>query len=230
MGDRSIFTVEEPATSIVLLTTAEAKAALGITDSSRDTDIDRLVGYISAAITNYCNWRRDGVNPRTLLSEEVRDVFRLQCSVPDGKLKLSRRFVSEITLLSEGGVELVEYDALTGEGSFVIDRASGIIQRLGASNEFGEWPQGVIVVDYTAGFAEVPPDLKLATEMWLRQLWARDYKTPDTITTSPLKVEDIPGVRRVEYATSTTTVTSADLPVEVSTILDAGGYVDKWLA
>lgn len=226
---RSIFTVETPASSVVLLTTAEAKAALGITDNSRDSDVDSLVAKISAAITNYCNWRKDGIHRPSLLSESLKDVFRLDCQQKDGRLMLSRRFVSEVTLLTEAGVEL------TQDTDFTIDASSGIISRLGGDNDIGTWPKGVIVAEYDAGFLTVPLDLKLAVEQWMRTLWALSYKSPSTITTSTLKVEDIPGVRRVEYSVPSSSSSSgggnySNVPDEITSLLNDGGYVDKWLA
>src|SRR3954464_14686060 len=86
-----------------LLTTAEAKAALGITDSLRDDDIDRAVARISAAIYRACNLRTDGVTPPTLLSEALKESFRLDWSWTRGPLQLSRRRVTELVISEAGG-------------------------------------------------------------------------------------------------------------------------------
>jgi hypothetical protein len=91
-----------------------------------------------------------------------------------------------------------------------------------------------IVVEYTAGFIEVPDDLKLAAETWLRMLWRDSYDEPSTISDPMIKVEEIPGVRRIERwvsdmnasAASTTTM----VPANVQSVLVDGGYIERWIA
>lgn len=218
---RSIFEVTTAASSNVLLTTTEAKTALGIAGSSRDADVARVVARVSAAIFRACNVRTDGVHAPTLLSEEITETFRLECPVK-GALLLSRRRVSEVTTLTEAGTEITE------DTDFTVDPASGQLFRLGSSDDFTCWPRGKIVVAYTAGFSTVPDDLKLAAETWLRMLWRDAYETPAIINDPLVKVEDIPGVRRVERWVNPTVETL--LPPEVESILCDGGYIETWVA
>jgi hypothetical protein len=225
---RPIFTVVEP-NGGGLLTLAEAKTALGIDsgDTSRDTDINRLIAKISAAIFRACKIRSDGVAPPTLLSEEVRDIFRLsQTDFPARHpLQLSRRRVTEITVTEDGA----ELDPAT----YDLDRAAGHLCRINGSDDFTEWYGSKIVVDYVAGFETVPDDLKLAAEMWMRTLWRDVYQTPSTIADPFVKVDDIPGVRRIERWVSemkATTSSASLMPPEVESILCDGGYVEIWIA
>lgn len=221
---RTIFEVTDPASPNVLLTTAEARAAVGITDGSRDTDLDNLVRRISASIFRATKVRTDGINPPTLLSEELTDTFRLECHM-NGALLLSRRRVTEITTLTEGVTELTEGT------DFTADKASGELFRLGSTDEQNCWPQGTIVVDYVAGFEDVPDDLKLAAEIWLRALWRDSYGTPAVINDPFTKVEDIPGVRRIErWIPTMNTQTVTMIPPEVEAILYDGGYIETWVA
>jgi hypothetical protein len=222
---RSILEVTEH-NSAGLLTTAEAKAALGITDSLRDDDIDRAVARISAAIYRACNLRTDGVTPPTLLSEALKESFRLDWSWTRGPLQLSRRRVTELVISEAGGaIDPATYD---------LDRAAAQLWRLDGSGAVNYWTAGPVVVEYTAGFIEVPDDLKLAAETWLRTLWRDSYDEPSTISDPMIKVEEIPGVRRIERwvsdmnasAASTTTM----LPPNVQSVLVDGGYIERWIA
>lgn len=222
---RSILEVTEH-NSAGLLTTEEAKAALGITDSLRDTDVDRAVARISAAVYRACNLRTDGVTPPTLLSEAVKDSFRLEWSWTRGPLQLSRRRVTELIVSEAGGaLDPATYD---------LDRAAAQLWRLDASGTVNYWTAGPVVVEYTAGFVDVPDDLKLAAETWLRTLWRDSYDEPSTISDPMIKVEEIPGVRRIERwvsdmnasAASTTTM----VPPNVQSVLVDGGYIERWIA
>lgn len=219
---RNLFTVTT-ANNDPLLTTAEARAAVGITNNSRDADLDRLVARISAAIYRASKVRTDGVHAPTLLSESVTDTYRLQRAL-HGALLLSRRRISEIETVTEGTTELTDAD-------FEFDAASGQLFRLGATDPTC-WPTGLITVEYIAGLLTVPDDLKLAAETWLRALWRDAYQTPATILDPFVKVDDIPGVRRVERWVNAMN-TSQDMtmmPGEVESILYDGGYIETWIA
>lgn len=222
----TIFEVTDPSTE-VLLTLEEAQLALGLTDDTRDADLTRMIARISAGIYRACNLRTDGVNPPSLMSEDITETFRLHCA-KEGALMLSRRRVTEVLTITEGSTELDD------ETDFTIDRASGQIFRLGAGSldEFTCWSAGKMVVEYTAGFTTVPDDLKLAAETWLRILWRDAYQTPANVNDPFEKVRDIPGVLRTERWVSQMTVnqTAMLLPPEVEALLYDGGYIETWIA
>lgn len=222
---RNLFTVTT-ANSDPLLTTAEARAAVGITDASRDADLTRLVARISAAIYRASKVRTDGVRAPTLLSESVTETFRRTTieACDQKSLLLSRRRISEIETITEGTTELVDAD-------FEYDAASGELFRLGSS-DVTSWPSGLITVEYIAGFTTIPDDLKLASETWLRALWRDAYDDPSTIQDPFEKVVDIPGVRRVERWVNAmnTTEDMTLIPPEVKSILIDGGYIETWIA
>lgn len=215
---RSLFEVTTPNTG-GLLTTAEARAAVGISNGSSDADIDRLIARISASIFRACKLAQDGINPPTLLSEAITETFRLKCNTAN-PLRLSRRRVTGDLTVTEVGAELEDT-------SYEIDRAAGLLYRLG-SGDYTCWSSGVIAVEYTAGFLTVPPDLTLAAETWFRTLWRDAYANPSNIDDPMVKVKDIPGVLRVERWVNPTTETI--LPPEVESILIAGGYIETWVA
>lgn len=221
---RNLFTVTT-ANSDPLLTTAEARAAVGITDTSRDADLTRLVARISAAIYRASKVRTDGVRAPTLLTESITETFRLDC--PKKSLLLSRRRITEIETILEGVTEL-------DPSAFEYDAASGELFRLGSSTSTGVtcWPSALISVDYIAGLLTPSDDLKLAAETWLRALWRDAYQTPATILDPFEKVRDIPGVLRTERWVSQMNVTQdmSIMPTEVENILYDGGYIETWIA
>lgn len=206
------------ANSGVLLTTAEARTALGITGGARDADIDRLVARVSASIFKACKLATDGIHAPTLLSEEMTETFRLTCNT-QSPLRLSRRRVSEVSTVTEAGTEL-------DEDGVEIDRASGLLYKL-SSGEPTCWSSGTIVVEYVAGFTSVPNDLKLIAEEWVRNVWRDSYQDASNITDPLLKVEDIPGVLRIERWVDPTKTDA--LPEFVRSALIDGGYIETWI-
>jgi len=225
----SVFEVTTPNTAGVL-TVAEARAALGLTDSSRDADLTRLIGRISTSIFRACKVKSDGVNPPTLLSEAVTETF--QVASPVSSIQLSRRRVT-------GTLIVTQNDAALDDSAFYIDRASGILsQRVPGLpyrfnvNTVPYWPRSVVTVEYTAGFLTVPDDLKLAAEYWLRVLWRDAYSTPASIIDPFEKVRDVPGVLRVERWVSDMNRGQkvSLMPLEVASILADGGYIETWIA
>ncbi|TGT76718.1 MULTISPECIES: hypothetical protein [unclassified Mesorhizobium] len=209
-----------------LLTVDEARAALGLTDSSRDADLTRLIARVSASIFRACKVKSDGVNPPTLLSEAVTETF--QVNSPVSSLQLSRRRVT-------GTLTVTQNDAALDDSAFYIDRASGILSQSVPGlpyrfnvNTVPYWPKSVVTVDYTAGFLTVPDDLKLAAEYWLRVLWRDSYQTPSALIDPTLKSEEIPGVINRTWWVDPTK--QSLLPDEIREMLKDGGYVETWIA
>ncbi len=222
----SVFEITTPNTSGIL-TVAEARAALGLTDSSRDSDLTRLIARVSASIFRACKVRSDGVNPPTLLSEAATETFMVNS--PVSSLQLSRRRVT-------GAVTVSQNDAALDESAFYLDRSSGILSQAVPGlpyrfnvNTVPYWPKSVVTIQYTAGFLTIPDDLKLAAEYWLRVLWRDAYNTPASIIDPFEKVVDIPGVIRRERWISAVTVNTL-IPAEVKSILSDGGYIETWVA
>jgi hypothetical protein len=217
---RSIFTVTDPNAGM-LLTLAEAKAALGVTDDTRDADINRLIARVSASIFYYCKLRTDGVNPPTLLSEGITESYRWGSTI--NLIQLSRRRITEISV-SEGGV-------LLADTAYDVDRAAGQILPV-SSNGYVGWFATPITVEYVAGFETVPGDLKLAAEIWLRELWRTDFQSPGSLNDPFAKVEEIPGVRRIErWVEGMSGAAQASMiPSEVESVLYGGNYIEIWIA
>lgn len=179
----STFTVTTPASDLSLLTVEELRAAVGVTDASRDAALTALGLRLSASIAKQCGVASDGIHPATLLSETCSEVFRPPRQ--HGDLILARRPVSAITSVSENGTVL---DA----ANYEIRRGSGILTRL-SGDRFSCFPCGKITVVYEAGFDEAPEDMKLAASKLAAALYSETARDPN------LKRIDIPDVEEREY-------------------------------
>lgn len=165
-----MFSVVTPAGSRALLSEEELRVAVGLADddTSQDTRLAQLGARVSDAIARHCRVADDGVNPPTLLSEVCTDTIWLEG--PRESLVLSRRFVSAVAAVTENGVGL-------GSGGYEINAAAGTLQRIQSDRPVC-WSGAKVIVQYTAGFATPPEDLKQAAELFLRQLSSLTTRDP----------------------------------------------------
>ncbi|WLA80290.1 hypothetical protein [Bradyrhizobium elkanii] len=211
-----MLTIETPNTDRSLLTLAELRAAAGVSDGSQDAVLVPLGNYVSAAITKACKVAYAGVIPPTLRMETVTETLRY--TVRRGKsdgLVLARRPVVEIVSVTESGSEV----AVNG---YQLDAAAAILYRVSGNcpilwNCFGD-----IVVEYSAGYAVVPDDLKYAAIKFVRAETATGSRDP------MLKRIRIEGVSEREYWVDPTK--DSIIPGEVMDILVRGGYVNMVVA
>jgi hypothetical protein len=174
-----------PAADRTLATVSEVKAALGITGSTEDTALTSLIARVSDMIARACNVAEAPGAIPTLRSEVVVETFRLsdRCEIP---LILARRFVTAIGGVVEDGTEL---DADETE----FDGPAGMLYRLCDDYRI-HWPRCVkVVATYTAGFATVPEDLKLACISAVQERRSGAGANP------LLKREDVPGLGEQEF-------------------------------
>lgn len=157
-----MLTVTTAATDLTIATIQQLRVAAGLSsdDDSKDVALTELGSRLAADVSTACKIASDGINPPTLRSEIMTDTYRFKSS--QDVLILSRRFVSAITSIVENDVTLTAAD-------YELHAESGLIKRLSGDTEIC-WPSGKIVVNYTAGFANVPPDLSgiVADEARLR--------------------------------------------------------------
>ena len=178
------FTVTVPAPDRTLISLAEAKAALGITNTASDATLATLIAQISDLIARECKVPEDGASPPTLRRETIVETFRQDKRV--SPLILARRFVGSITSVVEDGVTLAATDYET-------DKAAGLVSRLDASGNIICWPMAKIVATYTAGFETIPEPLKLAAITILREQRSAASRDP------MLRGETVEGLGRFDY-------------------------------
>jgi hypothetical protein len=179
------FSVVTPATDLTLLTPEELRVAVGLdrSDVSHDEALAEWGLEVAAEIASDCAIASDGINPPTLRSEVVNDVFRY-CS--SGVLWLSRKHVSDVSEILENGIALTSAD-------WLLEAETGKLMRL-VNNAKSCWTGTLVEVSYTAGFDTVPAELKAEAKSRVavknsessRDPLARDIRT------------EIPGVETLE--------------------------------
>jgi hypothetical protein len=207
----SMLTITTPATDLKLLTAAELRAAIGVTNGNQDTALAVIETRVAASIARVCRVPQGGVRVPTLRSETLTEVFRLNASVCE--LRLSRRPIVSITSVVEDGTALDADDYET-------DDAAGLLRRLDGNDSPSRWASAKITVVYVAGWATVPDDLKLAAAKYVNALYQAGTRDAN------LRHEEIPGVRTVDYWVPDSGEPA--IPPEVIDILSAGGYLNYW--
>ena len=179
---RQSFSVVTPATSLLLLTIEQLRAAAGLAvgDTSRDDELTLTGIGISTDIAVTCGVFGDGVNQVTLLSEQVSETlwhFDRPCEV-----FLARRFVSAIAEVLEGGVALTTSD-------YTIDRETGMLYRVSSGRPW-VWPQGELKITYTAGFSTAPADLQMAAVELARMRLSASSRDP-LVKSESIEIPDV---------------------------------------
>lgn len=174
-----------PASDPNLLTVEEARAIVGLAsgDTSKDAQLERLVDRVSAEIHSACRIARGRGAPRTLRQETVQET---KFYSGGRSLILARRHEITLTSFTIGGVS---YDVT----DFIVDGDAGKVSAV-TGTEFTEWPRGLAVVVYEAGFDEVPPDLAGAAADLLRIFYSSESRDP---LVKSVRV-DVDGIDEVE--------------------------------
>lgn len=174
------FRVIAPADDRSLISIEDAREAAGIVDDSQDTKLGALVLAISDLLSRECGVVASGSLPPSLRIEICEETYRhpRSCS-----LRLSRRFVA-VTSIAEDGIVLTAED-------FDTDGNAGILTRLVGDRERC-WGRRVVVT-YSAGFEEVPADLKRAAITALQEFRSADSRDP------LLRSETVEGVGRMDF-------------------------------
>jgi hypothetical protein len=212
-------TWNSPNTDRSLLTTAELRTAIGLadTDTSKDATLVPLGNYVSAMITAACKVAKSGIIPPTLREETVTETFLFKSL--QRSLVLSRRPVSAVASVTES-------NSLLADTEYTLDGASGILYRSNLrcrytmpNGPWGWWPCGNTVVQYTAGYATVPDDLKYAAIKFVQAENTTGSRDPN------LKSLRIEGVSERTWWVSDKQAASV-VPSEVMDILTLGGYAN----
>lgn len=163
-----MLTVATAATDRSLLTIAELRAAVGIDDASQDARLTAIGNRAAALICSACGVATAPPTPPTLRAEVLTETWRAVCA---GRLMLSRWPVSSITSIVVDGVTLGvdEYEFEAGAGH--VFRLSGVYRI--------DWSGDLVTVVYTAGYATVPDDLKLAAERVVLDIYASSARDPN---------------------------------------------------
>lgn len=192
-------TVTSAASSYDLTVLATVKEELGITDSSSDDLLSRLITEQSAVAATYCR--------RVFAQETIVDSFRLPCFSCD-PIILSRRPVASITSIVEDGTTLDAAD-------YEFDATTGFVWRLD-DDERISWPAVKAVVTFVAGYellTTLPRDIE-------RAVLALIKRTAFGRTRDPMaKAEEVAGIGRTEYWVGNVPGSNG-MPAEAVALLD----------
>jgi hypothetical protein len=203
---RSKFVVVTPAADPSLLTIEQLRFAAGVAagNTSRDPELQDLGDRVSADIASACNIRSDGVNVPTLRSETVRETFRQRGC--DDMLFLARRFISDLVSVSDAGTALVDTDT-------VLDAEAGMIYRVSGACEM-IWSRGDAVIEYTAGFEDVPADLVGAAMDLARLRLSSDARDP-LVKGESVEIPDVRTVRQDFWVGAIPGSSGGAVPVDI---------------
>lgn len=178
-----------------LVTRAEYKAYAGLSSTTQDSIIDALIPKVTALVKSIC--RRTFVDYVEDVKEDVFDGG--DYFIPSEYPVLS---ISSLSVSYDYGQT---YTDLTEYTDFVLKKSEGIIVPI-SSTTFDNYVNGYKLV-YTAGYEELPEDLKLA----ILDLISYYIKNDAAIHSSKA-----PGTNSVQIEYVTTT----NLPAHIKRVLD----------
>ena len=170
-----------PAADRSLLTDEELYAAAGVTGPVEGDGLQALGRRVADMMAREAGIAVAGISPPTFRLETIEETIR--CPRGDTIL-LSRRFVAAIVSVTEDGEALAAED-------HELDAAAGMLTRREGGRAFC-W-SGPVVVTYSAGFADVPEDLKQLAIYALREIRSSDGRDP------LLRSETVEGVGRWDW-------------------------------
>lgn len=144
---------------------SDVKTYLGITDSNSDAVLTTLIGNVSTAIESFCN--------RVFAQASYSENRNGGCGQ---KMFLYQGPVTSVTSVTVNGQSVPQAPDQVSYG-FVWDDTTVYIRPgqgggAGGPQEFYKGIQNV-TVDYTAGYASVPPDVNQACVLWVATLYAK---------------------------------------------------------
>ena len=176
-----MFRVLTPAADRGLLTIPELRAAAGVQDDAQDAHLQSLGLRVADLMARAAGIAVDGVLPPTFRLEVAEETF--QCS-RGAKLLLARRFVHDVSSVTEAGRVLPVSD-------YALDGGAGVLTRLDGDRRRG-W-SGLVTVSYASGFDLVPEDLKHLAAVALREILSAENRDP------LLRSETLDGVGRWDW-------------------------------
>jgi len=200
-----ISTVTEAAGSYDLTTLDVVKDELNISDGRSDATLKRYLSWASAALSVECG--------RVFAAETVQDkVWPARHLSPLAfgfeVLQLSRYPVISVASLTEDAAALAE------GSDFVVDASAGQVRRLNSGGRLMCWGAAPKVVQYRAGFAEIPGDLQDAVTRMVRNRFRAKGRD------SYLMSESIPGVRDARWWIATGD-DAGNVPPDIADLIDS---------
>lgn len=213
--------VVEPAGDLSLVPIEVLRVAAGLAsdDDSRDLQLTSLGLRIAAEITDACKIAvGEGAAP-TLRRELLRQTFR---NADVEVLVLDRRHEVELTAVSIGRVAVADLTTID------VDVEAGMLTRW-VNGSQARWRAGEVIIEYRAGFAEIPQTLAGAVADVARvRLSAAAHDPLDKAVT--IEIPDVETIRRDRWLGALPGASSSSnggLPADI--IARLGRFVNRWM-
>lgn len=189
-----------------LVSLADVKAELSLTNGSQDTLVSRYLAASTAAIEQYCN--------RTFGTQDVTDEFwpdrenhAYQVTPGISEITVSQWPIIAVETVTENG------DTLVDGTDYRVDYRAGKVIRLNEQPYPTLWRAWPILIKYTGGYATIPADVQDACIRLVKARYLAKDRDPF------LRSESIPGVRDASWWVATGS-DAGNLPPDVQDILD----------
>ena len=150
-----ISTVVVPSASYALVDLATVKDELSIplSDTTKDATLTRMIAYVSAIVSNYCNPPFAPFSVESLLDvfNFTADPFSAGTFAGDSRIALERfpvlQIASAVQTLPNGTTQ-----ALVAGTDYLLNNAVGELTRLDANGRSTRWETYPLAIAYTAGY------------------------------------------------------------------------------
>ena len=167
-----------------LITLQEYKTAEGITQPKEDARLNVLIPSISQLVKTYC-----GNSFVDFYSANKTETFNIEWSTHI--VQLTESPVNTIVSVQEASSYGSTFNTLTtGAQEYALNKSTDSILRTSGSG-YKNWPTGVetVKVVYTAGYATIPADLKLAVLDLITYYLKDEHKTRQSLAGASIQNE-----------------------------------------
>ena len=166
-----------------LVTLVQYKEAEGISSSKDDLRFNSIVSSVSELVKTYC-----GNSFVDFYSSNKTETFTIDWGTY--VVQLTESPVNNIVSVQERDTYGGSYSTLTtSDSEYYLESTTDSILRTNVSGRYQNWPRGVgaVKVVYTAGYSEVPADLKLAIFDLITYYFKDEHKQRQSIAGATLQ-------------------------------------------
>lgn len=188
-----------------LITLTEYKEAEGISSPKEDERLSVLLPSVSQLVKTYC-----GNSFVDFFSTNKTETFNINWDT--NIVQLTESPVNTIVSVEERTSYSASYTALTtGAYEYFLDAATDSVLRTNSSGRSKNWPKGFgsVKVVYTAGYASLPSDLKLAVFDLITYYLKDEHKERRTL-----------GAASIQNQSSTSQRNNVAFPDHIKRVLD----------
>jgi hypothetical protein len=164
-----------------MITLQEYKDAKSMQSTKDDTRLEFLISSVSQLVKTYC-----GTSFTEYFEEPKVELFNIDWNTHI--VQLTESPVVAVDSVEERDGYTSSYKEL-GATEFYVDPLTDSVLRTSGGNSYRSWPRGpgAVRVTYTAGYEEVPSDLKLAVIDLVHYYFKDEYKERKTIGSSSIE-------------------------------------------